>query len=234
VSSRFKVFSLAGFLAVALGTESAFAGATLSVGSTTGTPGSTVLVPVSIVSNTNVVSLQFDLLYDSNYLSPGTAIGGPALADQLYGDNIVTNGVYRVLFYTFTYVPMTNGVIAYVPFTIAANAPDLDEPLSLTNYLVLAGTATQLNTVSPVTSTPGVLTIAVPPGFSSITASNGAIHLQLAASTGRSYVIQTTPSLDGQPQWTSVYTNIATNGLLTVDDPLGASVQRFYRAMLTP
>ena len=233
MNSHLNKLALAGFLALALGTESAFAGATLSVGSVTGTPGSTVLVPVSIFSDTNVVSLQFDLLYDSNFLTPGTAVGGPALADQLYGDNIVTNGVYRVLFYTFTYVPMTNGVIAYVPFAIATNAPDLDESLSLTNYLVLAGTATQLNTVQT-SSTPGVLTIAVPPACNSITASNGAVQLQLTGSTGRSYVIQTTPSLDGSPQWSSVYTNITSNGLLTFDDPLGGTTQRFYRAMLAP
>jgi hypothetical protein len=224
---------LAGFLALALGTESAFAGATLSVASATGTPGSTVLVPVSIVSDTNVVALQFDMLYDSNFLTPGTAVGGPALADQMYGDNIVTNGVYRVLVYTYSYVPMTNGVIIYVPFTIAANAPDLDEPLPLTNYLVLAGTATQLNTVQT-TATPGVLTIAIPPAFSSVTASNSAVHLQLTGSTGRSYIIQTAPSLEGQPQWTSVYTNTTTNGLVTFDDPVGGATRRFYRAMLAP
>ena len=232
---RFQLnqFVLAGFLAGLLGTASAFAGATLSVGSVTGTPGSTVLVPVSIVSDTNVVALQFDLLYDSNFLTPGTAIGGPALADQLFGDNIVTNGVYRVLFYTFSYLPMTNGVIAYVPVTIATNAPDLDEPLSLTNYLVLAGTALQNNVVQT-TSTPGVLTIAIPPSFTSITTSNGAIHLKLSGSTGRSYVIQTAPSLDGSPQWTGVYTNVATNGLLTFDDLVPDPTQRFYRAMLAP
>jgi len=231
VITRLKTFAFTGFLALLLGAGSAFADAILSVGSTTGTPGSTVLVPVSIASDTNVVALQFDLLYDSNFLTPGAAIGGPALADQLYTNNIVSNSVYRVLIFTLSYVPMTNGAIIYVPVTIATNAPDLDEPLSLANYLLLAGM--QLATV-PTTSTPGFLTIAVPPAFSSISVSNGIVHLVLSGSTGRSYVIQSTPSLDGSPQWTGVYTNVATNGLLTFDDSLGASAQRFYRVMLAP
>ena len=93
---------------------------TMSVGTTAGAPGTTNLVPISVTIDTNVVSFQFDLVYATNYLTPGTPIGGSALADQQLASAVVTPGIFRVLGFSFSNSPITNGVLAYVPFTIAS------------------------------------------------------------------------------------------------------------------
>jgi len=56
--------------------EIAMATPSMSAGTTSGAPGTTDAVPVSVSIDTNVVSLQFDLLYATNYLTPGTPVGG--------------------------------------------------------------------------------------------------------------------------------------------------------------
>lgn len=202
---------------------------TMSVGTTAGAPGTTNLVPVSVTIDVNVVSIQFDLLYATNYLTPGTPIGGSALADQQLYYNVVTPGVFRVLGLSFDNMPITNGVLAYVPFTIANNAPDHDEMLVLSNMLLVNAQAV----VVPVTvNSNAILSVTVPPRFSAIFPTNaGAMHLELSGTTGRVYVIQATTNL-ASPQWSPLATNMDVTGVLPFDDvSAGAFPNRFYRAV---
>jgi hypothetical protein len=203
----------------------------LSIGSTAGGPGTTVPVPVNFTTDTNVPSLQFDLHYATNYLAPGAPVRGSALADQLiYYTNGVLPGVYRVLMFSFSNAPLTNGVLVYVPFVIATNAPDHDEFLSLSNVVL----SNPQGFAVPENASGGVLAITTAPRFSSVGRTNGSvIHLELLGASGRAYVLQTATNLPS-PQWTALQTNVAANGILEFDDPSASAPFRLYRAMVVP
>jgi len=215
-------------LAVVLGGAPLSAATLLSVGSTAGAPGSTVQVAVSYTTDTNAPSLQFDLVYDTNLFATGTPVGGSALADQMVYTSEPAPGVRRVLMFSYSNSPLTNGVLAYVPFTITNTAPDHDQTLVISNIVVSNPLGSQI----PAGGSNGVLSITVPPRFTSIYATNnGAIHLQLSGTTGRSYVIETETNLF-PAQWMPLATNAAVNGLVELDDPFAAgSPSRFYRAV---
>ncbi len=201
---------------------------TMSLGTTSGAPGATDSVPVSVTIDANVVSFQFDLLYATNYLTPGAPVGGSALADQQLASAVVTPGVFRVLGFSFSNSPITNGVLAYVPFAIAGNAPDHDEMLVLSNMLLVNAQAS----VVPVTvNSNAILSITVPPHFSAIVPTNaGAMHLELTGTTGRVYVVQSATNLVS-PQWIPLATNTDVTGVLDFDDDFAGSFpHRFYRA----
>ncbi len=228
---NFKGFAWrwAGVWLLLLGTGGAPAMPSMSVGTTAGAPGTTDPVPVSVTIDVNVVSFQFDLLYATNYLTPSTPIRGSALADQQLASAVVTPGVFRVLGFSFSNSPITNGVLAYVPFAIASNAPDHDEMLVLSNMLLVNAQAV----VVPVTvNSNAILSVTVPPQFSAIFPTNaGAMHLDLTGTAGRVYVIQATTNL-AVPQWSPLATNTDVTGVLPFDDvSAGAFSNRFYRAV---
>ncbi len=201
----------------------------MSVGNTVAAPGTTNFVPISIIVDTNVVSLQFDLTFSTNYLTPGTPIGGNALSDQMLFSATQTNHAFRVLAVSFTDSPITNGVVAYVPFTIASNSPDHDEPLLMTN-VVLTDAAGEL--VPVIVNSNATISITVPPHFSAILPTNaGAIHLELTGTPGRVYEIQATTNL-ALPQWENLTTNTNVTGILPFDDTSASNFPaRFYRAV---
>ena len=201
---------------------------TMSIGPTSGAPGAIASVPVSVTIDTNVVSFQFDLLYATNYLTPGAPVGGNALADQQLASAVVSPGVFRVLGFSFSNSPITNGVLAYVPFAIAGNAPDHDEGLVLSNALLVSAQAS----VVPFTlNSNAILSITVPPHFSAIYPTNaGARHLELTGTTGRVYVVQSATNLVS-PQWIPLTTNTDVTGVLRFDDVSASNFpHRFYRA----
>src|SRR5437867_935261 len=156
----------------------------LSVRSVAGAPGATVLVAINYTSHTNAPTLQFDLLYSTTYLASSDPIRGNALSDHSVASAEPSPGVRRVVIFSGSNRPITNGVLVYVPFTLAANAADHDEALRLSNVVVVSPQADLV----PSNTTDGILAVAVPPRFRSIyTTKDGTIHLQLAGSTGRRY-----------------------------------------------
>ncbi len=212
-----------------LGTGGAPAAPSISVGTTAGAPGTSNLVPVNVTIDANVTLFQFDLLYATNDLTPGTPVGGSALADQQLGSAVVSPGLIRVLGYSFSNSPITNGVLAYVPFAIATNAPDHDEMLMISNVLMVSA---QLIVVPATVNSNAVLSVTVPPRFSAIFPTNaGAMHLELTGTTGRVYVIQAATNL-ALPQWSPLATNTDITGTLPFDDVSAAAApSRFYRAV---
>jgi hypothetical protein len=202
----------------------------LYVNSTFGVPGSTVQVAVGYMTDTNAPSLQFDLLFSTNYLSAGTPTLGNAAPNHQIGSAEVDPGVTLVLIYSLENTPLTNGVLAYVPLTIASNAPDHDESLMLSNIVV----SSMLGTELAATSSNGVLSIVVPPQFTSVTFTNGGVQILLAGTTGRRYRLEATTSLS-PPLWTALATNLTANGVAVFND-VGppAYATRFYRASFVP
>jgi hypothetical protein len=214
-----------------LGGEIALAEPAIWVGPTYGAPGTTVSVPINITVDTNVTSLQFDLLYNGNYLTNGAATAGPAIGSDLFQSAPEGQGDCRVIVASLSNTPITNGVLVNIPFTIFTNAPDSDQTLSFSNVIMVTP---QLDE-PPSTQTNGILSIIVPPQFTAVTPTNaGAIHLELSGTAGRTYVIQAATNLM-QPVWLPLTTNIATTNLVEFNDPGAATLpQRFYRASAAP
>ena len=152
---------LAVMVALLFGTGDVLAESFLSLGTTAGAPGTTDSVPVNVIVDTNViVSFQFDLLYAANTLTPGTPVGGSALADQQLASAVVTQGQFRVLAFSFSNSPITSGVAVYVPFAITNNALDHDESLILSNVLLVS---TQAQSVAVTVLSNATLSVTVPP-----------------------------------------------------------------------
>jgi len=203
----------------------------LSVVSTQGIPGSMVNVAISYTSNTNLTGMNFDLLFNTNYLQWEPVIRGNIPPDQfLLGTNLIAPGQFRVLVISSMRMPMSNGIVLYMPFTIASNAPDHNEPLTFTN---VAATDAAAEEVALLTNN-GVLAVVLPPQISGITPTNGgAMHLAFIGSPGRNYVIQATTNL-AAPQWLS-FSNILSGDNPVFDDTTATNVPiRFYRALVVP
>jgi hypothetical protein len=192
----------------------------LSVGLAVGTPGTTVQVAVHYTTDTNAAALQFDLIYDPAYLTSGEPVRGDALSEHLVASSEPSPGVRRVLIFSMSNTPITNGVLAYVPFTIRTNTPDHDEPMTLSNVVV----ANLEADVIPAYTTNGVLAVATQPRFTSIRpAAGSAMHLELVGPPGRRFLIQGSRSL-AQPIWAPLYSNVASSGVLKFDDLSAASL----------
>jgi len=215
---------LAGLLA------SAAAAPLLSVVSTQAIPGSTANVAINYSTDTNLTGLQFDLVFNTNYLQLGQIIRGNALSDHVLATNLIAPGSFRVLTFSFSNTPLSNGVVVYMPFTIAANAPDHDEPLVFTN--VVATDAAGVMVALP--SSNGVLSVVVPPQISKIMPANGGvIHLTLTGSADRNYIIQAATNLAAL-QWFS-FTNVVSGSNAVFDDTTAPNFPvRFYRALAVP
>ena len=200
-----------------------FAAPQISASSPSGPPGSTVMVAVSFATDVTVSSVRFDLAFSTNYFSCDPPILGSALSDHLVVSSQPSPGIRRVQIYSFTSAPLSSGVLVFLPLTVATNAPDHDELLSLTNVL------------DPVVANPvsAVLAISPRPIFTSITKmADGAVHLQMSGSATRTYQIEFATNLVSA-QWTALETNSPLDGTLVFDDAsAGPAPVRFYRATL--
>jgi hypothetical protein len=202
-----------------------------AVGAIAAAPGSSVLVPVSFNSDTNVPSFQFDLLFSTNYLATGSVLPGPANTGYfIFTNSTVAPGVIRVLSVGFASA-VSNGVAALVQFAVSANAPDHDESLVISNIVVSSFSGDNV----PATGSNGVLAVVVPPRFVSILRSNtGPTQLQLSGAAGRTYVLQAS-SDPGFSPLSSIATNQPGTGNISFQDTAAASFPvRFYRALVVP
>ncbi|MBC8002278.1 MAG: hypothetical protein H7X97_06790 [Opitutaceae bacterium] len=182
-----------------------------------------MMVSISLTTDTSVSSMVFDLAFATNYLSSAPPILGAALSDHIVVSSEPSPGVRRVQISSFSAAPLSSGVLVYLPFSIATNAPDHDTVLSLTNVSnpVVADQAG------------GVLAISPRPGFTSIARmTDGVVRLQMSGSDTRTYVIETATNFSAN-SWISVATNSPVNGTILFEDiGAGESQTRFYRAIL--
>ena len=220
----------AGVWLLLLGAGVAPAMPSMSVGTTANAPGTTNPVPVNVTIDANVTAFQFNLFIPPDYLSlPGTPIGGSALADhngQRRGD---AGPDPRFGVFVLGLADRPDGVLAYVPFAIAADAPDHDEMLVLSNVLLVSA---QLLVVPATVNSNAVLSVTVPPAVQRHLPTNaGAMHLELTGATGPGLCHSGHHDLAFQP-WSSLATNTDVTGVLPFDDvSAGALPDRFYRAV---
>lgn len=194
--------------------------------------GGTANATISLLTDTNVPRLQFDLRFETNFLSAGTPIAGPALTDQIILSSEPSPGVRRVQLFSLFNSPMNNGVLVTIPFNIATNAPERYTGLILTN-VSLTNLVQQL--IPLVTWTNGTLEILTPPVFTSIQRANGgSVRMTLASPPSHICVIQATTNLV-QGSWLPLYTNHTPIGTIFFTDSATAKLpRRFYRAVLVP
>jgi hypothetical protein len=204
----------------------------LWVGSAFGMAGGTANATISLVTDTNVPRLQFDLRFETNFLSSGTPLAGPALTDQIILSSEPSPGVRRVQLFSLFNSPMTNGVLVTIPFNIATNAPERYAGLVLTN-VSLTNSLQQL--IPGVTSTNGTLEILTPPRFTSIQRiGGGSLRIGLTSPPSHICLIEATTNVV-EGSWLPVYTNQVPIGTFSFTDPDASKVpRRFYRAVLKP
>lgn len=219
---------LAASLGILVMPASALAAPLLFMVSTQGVPGSTVTVAIDYTSDTNLTGLNFDLLFKTNFLQLGSVTLGNPLPGGIYGTNLIAPGQFRVLVLSAFGTFLSNGPVVYMPFTIAANSPDHDEPLMFTN--VAATDAVGVGVALPVTN--GFLSIIVPPQVGITLTNNGAIQLAFTSNTNRNYTIQAATNPDA-PQWSS-FTNVVSGSNPVFDDWTASNYPaRFYRVQVT-
>ena len=116
-------------------------GASLVVGSGTCEPGDTgLLVPVSLVpdSDENVVSAQFDLLYDTTYVQTAVILSGPAATESEKTVDFaeINVGRLRIVVFGMNQIAMPADVIVLFQCDIADTASPGEHVIALDNTLL--------------------------------------------------------------------------------------------------
>ncbi len=133
----------------------------LTVGTASGLPGTTALLPITFDTSTAAVtSLQFDLTLPPS-LSTGAVTEQSILTSA--AKSVATSfigGVWRIIIYGVNQAPMAGGNVLAIQFPIAAGAPigPLNIPISGVIFSDLNGIA-----LSSGTNTAGTLTVNLPP-----------------------------------------------------------------------
>lgn len=188
------------------------------------------LVPVMFASDTQVTAVQIDIAYDSTQLISGSPLPGAVALRHAIGSSEPTNGIRRVVIYSMSNLPLTNGVMLQLPFTRRHRTPD--GIFAITPTVAVAsqqdGTAAR-----PVTLVPGSyrLQSGGSARFTMLSQTPaGSIQLELSGPVGQIYAIQATADFQ---TWVSLLTNpIPASGVLRLNDsPSSAIRHRFYRAL---
>ena len=114
----------------------ASANTVITVGTITGKPGDTIIIPITIIQSPKVSAFQFDLEFDSRILSYQSISKEGTLSKDfiLVDGNILEPGKLRVAASAFTAQPFSgNGVIVNLQFKLDANATDGETTLTLSN-----------------------------------------------------------------------------------------------------
>ncbi len=192
-----------------------------------GFPGRTVDVPLTLRYRTNdvrdVVAFQADLVFDATGLTDSAPARGAIASNHVLSSSAPFTGTRRLLAYSTVNSVFTNGEMARIPFTVAANE-FRNFSLRLTNVILVRADASR---VSGTTADGAVVISSVylapggnADGFLNV-ATNGAEQC---------YIIQATTDFRS---WVNVHTNSTDTGLLQFADPqAGGFPKRFYRAVV--
>lgn len=156
----------------------------LTVGSASGTPGTSVTLPVTFTNDSLAAGLQFDLGFAPATVSAGSVTLGAAGGSSRMDYNVTTPGNLRVVVAPQTQgtIPsLASGPLTNVPFTIAANATPGNYAVTLQGVAMSDGTGARISagtltagTITVTASTPPPVTLYTglsPTGTGSITAS---------------------------------------------------------------
>jgi len=209
------------------------AGPALNVGDASGVAGSTVIVPNYFTTDTNIVALQYDLIYDPSILTAGPSVGADALANHLLDSSSFGPGIRRVLVYSLTNARLTNGVLADHILFIATGAPDATTSITLTNAIFSNAQGAKVEPEGLLGGSLLIVSLATPARLGSLLLStNGHVQFEVTGAENRRYLIQASTNLI---QWTDLSTIVAAAGAVELTDSTATnSSYRFYRAVLVP
>ena len=208
------------------------AGTELAMGTGTGTPGTLVVVPITLATEAPVLAVQFDLLSPPGSLTSQGAIANDSSSLISVHSREVEPGVRRVLVYSRNSAPLPNGVLASIAFQIPPATPFGRTPLSLRGAVVSDGS---FRPAGPLTLTEGAVIVASALSAQFVAAlfdSQGVLHLELTAAGGRTLSVQASPDLRF---WTNLTLNLPASGSIQLTDTNAVTAPyRFYRAIVTP
>jgi len=199
----------------------------LFLGSVSGYPGLTATVPLFFKESSNtpprVVALQADVAFNPALLSSGAAVPGPALGKRVLDSNEPRAGVRRILIYSLNNVPLTNGMIARIPFDVAPGLHVSTAGLLLTNVIM----ATAAALPAPSTGVNGA--VIINPVF---VRDDGDVSFFFAATPDQKYLIQASTTLTN---WVTLSTNSGTASFIDFTDTEAHTFSyRFYRIIPAP
>ena len=196
---------------------------TFSIESTRGAPGTTVIVPVTLRGETNAVALQADLLFDPALLLPGDVTAGTVANNHVLTFTDLVPGVRRLLIYSLSSAPMTNGVVVNLGFTVPPGTSQHALRLSLSNVVLVTSAPSAISS----TNRHGVIVlnpIFIGPG--------GHAGFFLSALAGQTNIVQASIDL---AQWTDIGTVVPIDTVLEFTDTNAPSfAHRFYRTVPQP
>jgi hypothetical protein len=202
----------------ALGLGNVIAQSSLSIGAVRGRSGAIVSVPLSLYSNTNIVALQADVVFDSAQVTSTLPALPQALSNHVILSSQPAAGLRRILIYSLANSPLPNDVIANIPFLVSSPSDIGAARIGVTNTML----ATALpQPVSAVNWPGGIVLLPVR------VHADGSVQLYLNAVPGQAYAIQTSASLT---TWTNLSTTVANGALVEFNDNQAQlNSQRFYR-----
>lgn len=136
---NFRTMNIAFFMALVLYSAPAFTTPDFFVSKAVGLPGDTVIINVDYVGDSTVVTMQLDILFNPNVLTPEAAISGTVTPHELVS-NVVGPGKIRLLVPPVlqSLLPdiATAHPVATIPFAISSNALQGSETLSISNVVL--------------------------------------------------------------------------------------------------
>lgn len=132
----------------------------LVVGQDSGSPGSTVSLPIQFDNDGSVVALQFDLVFDAASLSPAGLAPGTAIGQHDLDWSTLQPGRVRVVITRNTPAPVGDGTLASFMLAIAPSAVPGAVPVNLQGVLLADASA---QPVTATAETGGVVNVIVPP-----------------------------------------------------------------------
>ncbi len=123
----------------------------LALGDRSGTPNTSISVPIQIYSNQGLVGIQFDVLYNPLHFDVAGMTSFSSLStDHLFVDKELATGQHRFLIYSATNAEFADDVIGSLELDLSASFPEGIAALSFSN-------------ISFVKSSGEVLTVAIAP-----------------------------------------------------------------------
>lgn len=186
-------------------------------------------VALSFRTDTPVTAVQFEIAFDASRLIPVATAAGLVASRHIVASSEPAPGIRRVVVYSMSNVPLTNGILANISFVRRSKSPDGSVALTVTNAVV-SGPLGQ--PIGPLNLSPGLFNLesGTSATFMLLSISgDGSVDLQLTGPPGRTYAIQASVDLT---TWAGFATNvIPVSGILKINDPkAGTERQRFYRA----
>lgn len=151
-------------LSIALATSAQESRSSLALGDRSGSPNTSISVPVQIYSNQGLVGIQFDIIYNPLHFDINGITPFPSLStDHLFVDKELAIGQHRFLVYSTTNTEFADDVIGSLELDLSASFPEGVAALSFSN-------------ISFVKSKGEVLSVAIAP-FVKLTAPTESVNL---------------------------------------------------------